>query len=113
MAELEGAFAQTHHALATYHQARAVEAQANNDPIEMGYELKATANHLEQALARAGRKVEGDRAQLIIDLNTLGDGLISGQEMQPDQIDQMFESLGKQLEQIGQEIEATTHTPNN
>ncbi|MCB0153148.1 MAG: hypothetical protein KDF65_00025 [Anaerolineae bacterium] len=111
--ELEMAFAQAHHALANYHQARAVEAQANNDPIELGYELKTTASHLQQALARAGRTLEEDRAQLITDLNTLADQLINVQKTQPGQIDQMFESLGQQLEQVGQELETTTHAPGN
>ncbi len=113
MTDLEAAFAQVHHALSDYHQARALEAQTNNDPVEMGHELKASASHLEQALTRAGHQAERDSIQLIADLNTLADDLIAGKEPQTDQVSHIFETLGKQLEQLGQELETTVHVPSN
>ena len=108
--DLEMAFTQAQHALASYHQSQAVGA---TDPIQAGYELQAAAHDLEQTLLRAGHPIKGDEATLINDLNTIANDMIEGKNIDPAQVTQTLERLGQRLEDLGQEIDTTMHMPSN
>jgi len=110
VSDLETAFAQAHHVLASYHHSQAVAA---TDPVEAGYELQAASHHLEQALLRTGHQIEGEQATLIDDLNTLANDMIEGKNIDPEQVSQALEDLGQKLGDLGQEIDTTMHIPTN
>lgn len=111
--ELDNAFVRAHQALATYHQTRAVEALTNQNSTEVGYELQAAADHLEQALRRSGHGTDSTSLSMIGDLRTLADQLIAGQSPDMTKMSQTLQSFGTTLEQLGQDIETIMHNPAN
>lgn len=82
-----------------------VTVRLNNNAKEMGYELQAVANHLEQALAQAGQPVEEGNINLVKELRTLSDKLIAGEKVDDQQVSQLLENMGKKLEGLGVELD--------
>jgi hypothetical protein len=99
--ELEQAFARADQALARQHYQQASESWARKESKKAGYELKAAATSIEQALAWAGRKLEAGTVAVIKDAGLVAGKLIEGTGWATDEVSKGIAAVGEELEKLG------------
>jgi hypothetical protein len=102
--DMSKAFANANHALALAHRAKAVESWAHKAYDQVGYELKAAAQGLENAAAWTGAEAKSAATTGVSDARSVGDKLASGGVWGKDEVAKGFESLGGALNKLGQSI---------
>ncbi len=95
--ELDDAFAHADKALALSHQLKASESWARKDAERTGYELKAGARNLEQAVAWAGSEVAAAASASVADARSVGAKLLDGTAYTAEEVRKGIDSLGKSL----------------
>jgi len=94
---LDSVFARTHMAEAWYHQQRAVVAWRGPNGAQAGAELIMVADHLDRAMADAGR-VESESAKTAIaDARALGSKLAQGIAVQPADVAATFTAVEREV----------------
>jgi hypothetical protein len=78
--------------------------KANSYLKEVGYELMAVVNHLEQTMIRAGYKIEGEKAVRIKVWRALAGQLIAGDKAETQEISQALANLNQEIEKLGQDV---------
>jgi predicted lipoprotein with Yx(FWY)xxD motif len=102
--ELNMVLARAQQALASHHFNRLSEAQANQDAVEAGYELKAVVTHLEQAQTLSGDRADAKISKQFDDMRALADELIAGHIPATVEIDQTLNSLTQEIGKLNQEL---------
>lgn len=102
--DMDRAFANSNHALALAHRAKAAESWAHKAYDQAGYELKAAAQGLESAAAWTGAEAKSAATTGVSDARSVGDKLASGGVWAKDEVAKGFESLGGALNKLGQSI---------
>ena len=105
---MDKAFADTNHALALAHRARAAQSWADKAYGQAGYELKASAQDLEDGAAWAGTQAKAAATGAAADTRALGDKLASGGVWAKDEVVKGFDTLGNALDKFGETIGSKT-----
>ena len=100
-------FAKANHALALEHRAKAAESLAHKAYDKAGYELKASAQGLENAAGWVGGKAKTGASATVEGTRVLGDKLVSGATWTRDEVGKGFESLGKGIDALGRKLGGT------
>ena len=105
---MDKAFADTEHALALSHRAKAAQSWADKAYDQAGYELKASAQNLEDGASWAGTQAKTAVAGVAADTRALGDKLASGGVWAKDEVVKGFDTLGNALDKLGESIGSKT-----
>lgn len=101
---LDNAFARADYALALSHRAKASESWASKDATKAGYELRATANYLDQGASRAGSDVESGVSASVKDTRDVAGKLIQGTSVATDDVGKTIEMLGQGIGMLGKKV---------
>ena len=102
--ELDSIFARTHHALAKYYQQKASESWIKKASTEAGHYLKLAAIHLENALAWAGHRIEGDGAAAIEEAKRIAEKMEKGTSWAASEVIKGIDAIGKEIDEAGRKI---------
>jgi hypothetical protein len=102
--KLDEAFARADHALARHHLAKATNAWAKRENAKTGEALKAASVYLEHGLAWTGRKAEGGTEDVIHHSRVLAGKLIEGTGWVPAEVGKGLESVGNEIEKLGEKV---------
>ncbi|MDE2626572.1 MAG: hypothetical protein KGL99_05410 [Burkholderiales bacterium] len=105
---MDEAFADTEHALALSHRAKAAKSWADKAYDRAGHELNASAQNLEDGAAWAGTQAKAAAAGVAADTRTLGNKLASGGTWAKDEVVKGFDTLGNALDKLGETIGSKT-----
>jgi hypothetical protein len=103
--QLKDAFARADHALANHHYLKASEYWAKKDEKKAGHALKAAAQHLEQAAAWSGHKLEAGALDVIDGVRAGAGKLTEGTGWAADEVGKGIDDLGKEISKLGKAIE--------
>ncbi|MBS0206970.1 MAG: hypothetical protein JSS49_29190 [Planctomycetes bacterium] len=98
------------HALATDQYAKATDAWRKKEVRKAGQFLRASANNLEHASARAGASIKNTTAVIVKDTRQISGKLIEGTGYVFDEIGSGFETFGNAIERMGTQVEPHTAT---
>jgi len=99
--DLDATFARADHALANHHYVKASEAWSKKESKKTGYEMRASANHLERSAAWAGHKTKTSTATVLRDTKTTGEKLIHGTGTVTSDVGKGINNLGKEIQEVG------------
>lgn len=97
-------FAKAEHALALEHRANAIDSWALGQFDQAGYELKASANSLENAAGWIGGEMKAGASTTAADARVVGDKLVSGVTWTRHEIACAFDTLGNGVNAVGKKI---------
>lgn len=101
VSELDVEFARTDHALASHHYIKASEAWSRKETKRTGYEMRASANHLEHSASWVGHKTKKGTITVIRDTKTTGEKLIHGTGTVTSDVGKGINNLGKEIQEVG------------
>lgn len=107
MEEFDKTTARALHALANDQYVRATEAWRKREVKQAGQYLRASANNLEHASARAGAQIRQATATAAKDIRLMSGKLIEGTGYVFDEVGLGFETFGTAVERLGTQVEHT------
>lgn len=110
MEEFDRTSARALHALSNDQYAKAAEAWRKKEVKQAGQYLRASANNLEHASARAGASIRQASAVAAKDVRVISGKLIEGTGFVFDEVGSGFEGLGHAIERVGAQVEPHTVT---
>jgi len=105
--DLDSEFARADHALASHHYVKASEAWSKREAKKTGYEMRASANHLERSAAWVGHKTKSSTATVLKDTKTTGEKLIHGTGTVTSDVGKGINNLGKEIQEVGKKTGAS------
>jgi hypothetical protein len=102
--ELDRVFARVHQTLAQHHYLQATETWAKKETTRAGQELRAATDSLENALKRAGKKVEKGAHSTIQETRRLAGKMIEGVEVANTEVEKGLAALGKEIDQLAKKV---------
>ena len=103
--EFDLTFSRALHVLARHHYVQATKAWEAQEARRAGQHIRAAADNLEWAAARAGQSTQAATREVIKDSRLLSGKLIEGTGFVVDEVGMGFEKFAKQVEHLGQKIE--------
>jgi hypothetical protein len=103
--ELDAAIARALHALAHHHCILAEKSWMPRETRYAGKQMRAAADNLERATARAGEAMRSATREVTRDVRVISGKLVEGTGFVVDEVGRGFTSLGKQVETVGKGIE--------
>jgi hypothetical protein len=100
VAMLDHAFRSAQHALANSHYRAASERWTKKEYKQSGYELKATARHLENAADWSEADARKGASESVNEARKVGDKLVKGAKWTDDEVNKAFENIGKKLKEL-------------
>jgi hypothetical protein len=102
--EVDTATARALHALADYQYVRAAEAWRKKEARVSGQYLRAAADNLERATARADARMRAATTEIVKDTRVISSRLIEGTGYVIDEIGAGFERVGNEIERVGARV---------
>lgn len=106
---LDRAFARADHALALAHRERAAKSWSEKKYVEVGYEMKAGAQGLDDAATWIGDRSSAGAHEASIETRRVGDELASGAQATRAEVVNGLSTLGHGIERLGHEIDSGAH----
>jgi hypothetical protein len=106
---LDNAFARANYALAFSARAKASESWARKEKSKAGYELKATANDIEQGASWTGGEVRSSVSTSVGEMREVGSKLIAGTSVDADDVGKAIETAGQEIELQGKKDISARH----
>ena len=112
--ELERTFARAHYALARHYLLKASESWAKKAISEAGQDLKAAAVHLENGLAWAGHRLEGEGVAAVKEAKQMGEKMEKGAGWVASEVSKGIEAISKGIDEASHKLSismSSTHSP--
>ena len=102
--EPDRVFSRVHQTLAQHHYLNATETWAKKETTRAGQELRAATDSLENALKRAGKKVEKGAHTTIRETRRLAGKMIEGAAIASAEVEKGIAVLGKEIDQLAKKV---------
>lgn len=99
--DLEKAFSRSHRALAEYYHQSASEDWAKKDAGKAGHELKAAADHLDNAIAWSGHEANSGTKEVLKGTRDVADKLIEGAGWSAGEVGKAVKDIGHEIRSLG------------
>lgn len=112
--ELERTFARAHYALALHYLLKASESWGKKAISEAGQDLKAAAVHLENGLAWAGHRLEGEGVAAVKEAKQMGEKMETGAGWVASEVSKGINAIRKGIDEASHKLSlsmSSTHSP--